>query len=209
VHKLNEEAERAERRALHRLGFALEGMLKKLLEKPKLRTTPSALNAAAAALELLEQLCRDRLEPNLSEPPLRLLVVDDDPIARRAVCGALQLVFGRPESADSGEASLALAGEKAFDLIFMDVMMPGMDGFAACAKIHETTSNRRTPVVFITSRDDQSSRAQAEAAGGCSFIPKPVLSSEIMLIALTFTLRGRLDQARRPKRIERAEAVVC
>jgi len=209
VHKLNEEAERAELRTVYRLGFTLEGMLKKLLEKPALRTTPSALNAAAAALELLEQLCRNGFASNLSEPPLQLLVVDDDPIARRAVCGALQLAFGRPDGADSGEAALALATEKAYDLVFMDVLMPGMDGFTSCSKIHETTPNSQTPVVFVTSHQEPDARARAEAAGGCCFIPKPVLSSEIMLTALTFILRARLEQSQTPKRTEDAAEAVC
>ena len=138
-------------------------MLKKLSERPAL-CSPSTTNATAAALELLEQLCRDGIDPDLAQPPVSLLVVDDDPIARRAVGGALQLVFGRPDAADSGEAAVALAGEKAFDLIFLDVRMPGVDGFTACSLIHETTHNRRTPVVFVTSQDDLKSRAQAEAS---------------------------------------------
>ena len=201
VHGLSLEAERAELRTVYRLGFTLEGMLKKMVEQPRLCTL-STLTAAAAALELLEQLCRSGFDPNLAQPPIRLLVVDDDPVARRAIGGALQLVFGRPDSADSGEAAVALAGEKTFDLVFMDVLMPGMDGFTACAKIHETAPNRRTPVVFVTGHNDMDVRKQADAAGGCGFIPKPVLSSEITLTALTFILRARLDRFKTPQSAE-------
>ena len=98
-----------------------------------------------------------------------------------------------------------MAGEKAFDLIFLDVRMPGVDGFTACSLIHKTTHNRRTPVVFVTSHDDLKSRAQAEAAGGCGFIPKPVLSSEIILTALTFILRERLERFGTPRRAQTPE----
>jgi CheY-like chemotaxis protein len=87
-----------------------------------------------------------------------------------------------------------MAEEKAFDLIFMDVIMPGTDGFQACDKIRETSLNENTPVVFITTRNDEDARRQAEAVGGNGFIPKPVLASEILLTALTFTIRSRLDQ---------------
>jgi CheY-like chemotaxis protein len=105
------------------------------------------------------------------------------------------LVFGRPDSADCGEAALALAAQKPFDLIFLDVLMPGIDGYTTCQRIHETALNRHTQVVFVTSHSDIEARPQAEAVGGCGFIPKPVLASEIMLTALTFVLRARLNQS--------------
>jgi CheY-like chemotaxis protein len=193
IHSLKADAERAELLALSRLSCSLEGMLKKLLESPKL-CTPSTLDTAATAFELLVKLCRARSNPDLTRTPIHLLVVDDDPMARRAIGGALQLVFGKPESADSGEAALALAAEKPFDLIFLDVMMPGIDGFAACPKIHETGPNGQTPVVFVTSSDNQKSRSQAAGAGGCGFIPKPVLPSQITLTAWTFVLGNRLEK---------------
>src|SRR5205085_7291396 len=91
--------------AVLKLCSALEGLIKKLVEQPAL-SSPSTTNAAAAALQLLEELCRDGCDPDLGSPPVSLLVVDDDPIARRAVSGALQLTFGRPENAESGEAAL-------------------------------------------------------------------------------------------------------
>src|SRR6266545_3796316 len=128
-------------------------MLKKLMERPKL-CTPSTLNAAGEALDLLDDLCWTGFNPDLADLPLRLLVVDDDPVALRAVCGSLQLAFGRPESAESGEAALALAAEKTFDLIFLDVLMPGMDGYTTCKELHETALNCDTPVVFVTGHDD-------------------------------------------------------
>ena len=96
------------------------------------------------------------------------------------------MAFGRPDSAESGEA--ALSGGKRFDLIFLDVRMPGMDGFAACSRIHRTRHNRRTPVVFVTSYDDLDSRAKAAASGGWGFIPKQVMASQIKLVALSFIL---------------------
>jgi len=193
VQALNLEAEQAEVRSVSRLSAALEGMVKKLWEHPKL-CTPSTMDAAAAALDLLDDLCWTKSNPDLAGSPVRLLVVDDDPVARRAVCGALQLAFGRPDSADSGEAALAVAAEKTFDLIFLDVLMPGVDGYATCRRIRETGLNPGTPIVFVASHDDTEARSRAADAGGCGFIPKPVLASQITLIALTFVLRARLDQ---------------
>ena len=194
VRSLSLQAEQAERRTVSRLSAALEGMLKKLVEHPKL-CTASTLNTAAGALDLLDDLCWTGFNPDLANPPVRLLVVDDDPVARRAVCGSLQLAFGRPESAESGEAAVAVAAEKAFDLIFLDVLMPGIDGFTTCRKIREAGPNVGTPVVFVTGYDDIHSRTQAAVSGGGGLIPKPVLASQITLTALTFILRARLHQS--------------
>ena len=193
VHQVCSEVQRAELSAAFRLGSALESMLKKLLERPK-SWTPSNVQAAAAALELLLDVCRTGANPDLPQPPVQLLVVDDDPVARRAISGTLQLAFGRPDSAESGEAALRLAREKAFDLIFLDVRMPGMDGFAACSRIHQTQRNHLTPVVFVTRYDDVDSRAKAAASGGCGFVPKQVLASQLKLVALSFILRSRLGR---------------
>jgi CheY-like chemotaxis protein len=193
VHEVCSEAQRAELNAAFRLGSALESMLKKLLEHPK-SWTPSNVQAAAAALDLFLDVCRTGANPDLAHPPVELLVVDDDPVARRAISGTLQLAFGRPDSVASGEAALRLAREKPFDLIFLDVQMPGMDGFDACCRIHQTPLNRLTPVVFVTAFDDSDSRAKAAASGGCGFVPKQVLASQLKLVALSFILRGRLGR---------------
>ncbi|MEY2427799.1 MAG: two-component system, NarL family, sensor histidine kinase BarA, partial [Verrucomicrobiota bacterium] len=190
VHAVSAEAEQAQLHSIFRLSAAMQALLKKLLEFPAL-TTDSTVETTGAALELLEDLCRNRPNPDLANPPLRVLVVDDDPVARRAISGALQLALEKPDTAESGEAALALAAEKSFDMIFLDILMPGMDGFTTCSKIHETSGNSKTPVVFVTGRSDMESRDQAMLSGGSGFIPKPVMPAEIRVTALTFCLRGR------------------
>ena len=195
IHSFAGEAERAGLNTIHKLSSVLEGMLKKLTDNPKL-VTPSTLDAALAALDLLRELsARDGTVPDFADPLPRILVVDDDPLARRAVAGSIQLVFGKPDTAESGEAAITMAADKPFDLIFLDVVMPGIDGFATCKKIHQTIANHQTPVVFVTTSDDAHSREQASLSGGCGFIPKPVLSGQITLMAITFILRARLEEA--------------
>jgi CheY-like chemotaxis protein len=179
-----------------RMTAALQGLLKKLLGEPK-HCTSSTLLTVATAVDALGALCRSGVKPDLAaNPPIRLLVVDDDPVSRRAIAGALQMAFGKPESADSGEAALALATEKPFDAIFMDVQMPGMDGFAACLKIHETVQNQTTPVVFVTGHSDFKARSQSSVSGGSDLIGKPFLTAELTVKALTLALRGRLQKSK-------------
>jgi len=176
------------------MGVALEGLLRKLLEDQK-NYSESAVTTAVAAVDLLRDLCAPGMVTDLAtHPPVEILVVDDDVISRRAIAVALQLVFEKPEAVGSGEAALAVTAEKAFDVIFMDVVMPGMDGFAVCAKIRECKLNHNTPVVFVTGQSDYAARAQMTQSGGSDLMGKPFLASEITVKALTFAMRGRLQK---------------
>jgi CheY-like chemotaxis protein len=178
----------------YQLSVALEGLLRKMLQDSK-HATPPALVTMTAAVVLLNDLCVPGMKADLAiNPPIHMLVVDDDLVARRAMVGALQRVFNKPESAENGEAALALALEKPFDVIFLDVVMPGMDGFEVCSRIRQTSPNRATPVVFVTGQRDFDTHAQMSRNGGNDLMGKPFLTSEINVNALTFALRGRLQQ---------------
>ena len=185
---------------------ALEGLLRKMLQNSR-HSTPSALATVATAVDLLNDLCVPGLKSDLAiNPPIRMLVVDDDLVARRALVGALQTAFKKPDSAENGEKALALALEKPFDVIFLDVLMPGMDGFEVCSRIRNTATNRATPVVFVTGRDDFDARTQMSRKGGNELMGKPFLTSEITVKALAFALRGRLEQLKTQPRLEPAAA---
>jgi CheY-like chemotaxis protein len=174
---------------------ALAGLFQKLQKNPK-NATPTTLGTLSASVDLLGDLCARGISADLgAKPAMSILVVDDDPLTRRAITGALQVAFLRPDNAESGEAALALAAEKSFDVIFMDVQMPGMDGFTACSRIHDTAPNLATPVIFVTSHTDAKSRAQSTLCGGSDFIIKPFSSVEITVLALTYALRARLNRA--------------
>jgi CheY-like chemotaxis protein len=185
------ETERAGLHSATSVGFALENLVKKLLQHPDWNTV-SALNTTAAALGLFEELASNQTDKNLANPALKILVVDDDPISRRALCNALQLMFGRPDLADCGAAAVKMAAEKQYDVIFLDILMPDMDGFATCKKIRGTQANQTTPIVFVTGDNTVKARDQVLGSGGNGFIPKPVLPAEIALAATTFGLTARL-----------------
>lgn len=184
-----------ELRPAFQLCSALQGLLKKLQQKPA-NAGASTLGTAAAAIDVLNDLCSKGVRPDLATTPaVNILVVDDEPLTRRAIVGALQTAFLKPDSAESGEAALALAREKTFDVIFLDVQMPGMDGYQVCTKIHEIGLNRATPVVFVTSHKDFKARAESARSGGSDFVVKPFLFVEITVKALTHALRNRLQQS--------------
>jgi CheY-like chemotaxis protein len=170
----------------------VEALLKRLQRNPKTVTT-STLNTVLNAVRLLEAVGLPGVEEKLaSHPPIRILVVDDEPLARRAVVGALQLVFKQPESATDGTKACRMVKESAFDVIFTDIQMPGLNGFELCAAIRVSSLNGHTPVVFITNNTDAEAQARAAACGGNDFIGKPFLPIEITTKALTFAWEGRL-----------------
>lgn len=182
----------------YRLCAALEGLLRKMLQNPR-HATPSTLDTLASAVVLLTDLCTPALKADLAiHPPIHILVVDDDLVARRSLVGALQTAFKKPESAENGEAALALAQKKPFDVIFLDVVMPRMDGYEVCSKIRQTVPNHATPVVFVTGQSDFDTRARMSRNGGDDLMGKPFLTPEIIVKALTFALRGRLQKQNTP-----------
>src|SRR5439155_26760141 len=145
---------------------------------------------------LISTLSARGIRPDLAQsPPIRVLAVDDDPISRHAVSFALKKALNLPDLAANGEAGLKLALESSYDAIFLDVQMPGMDGFELCSKIRQTELNKTTPIVFITCMSDFNARAKSTLAGGQDLIGKPFLTFEVTLKALTLILRSRVERA--------------
>ena len=82
-------------------------------------------------------------------------------------------------SESSREAAKIIIREK-FDLILLDVVMPEMDGFTLCEKIRSTELNQDTPVIFITTVNDEPSIVKGFTSGGQDFVTKPFKSGELL-----------------------------
>jgi DNA-binding response OmpR family regulator len=176
------------------LAAALEGLVRQLSEKSE-NVTPSTLRTVASAVDLLESLSAPGVRADLmSNPPIKLLAVDDEPLSRHAVTFALKKALNKPDLAENGEAAMALVSNIRYDAVFLDVQMPGMDGFETCTEIRRTELNRSTPVVFVTSQSDFDARAKSTLSGGMELIGKPFLTFEITVKALTLAFRGRLNR---------------
>jgi CheY-like chemotaxis protein len=171
---------------------ALEALLKELHEKPK-HVNPSTLRTVAAAIDFLGVLFERGLMPEGQDtPPPKILVVDDEAISRRALTYALEKAKLKSVSVEDPLLAYKMLTENAFDLIFLDVDMPGMSGFELCAKVRRLPAYKKTPVVFVTSLNDFESRAQSTMSGGNDFIGKPFLFIELAVKALVYLLRARL-----------------
>lgn len=104
----------------------------------------------------------------------RILVVDDDATLRLLTRAALEQAGFTVLEADNGEDAVSLAFEHDPDAILLDVEMPRLDGFAACARIRQHPNCVDTPIVMLTGRDDDESIQQAYDAGATDFVSKPI-----------------------------------
>ncbi len=120
------------------------------------------------------------------------LVVDDESISRRAVVFAL--AKAKVSCVDLSDPIVALEKAKAtkFDLIYLDVDMPVINGFELCSRIRADMQNKTTPVVFITGLSDFESRAKSTLSGGNDLIAKPFMFVELAVKSLTYITKGRL-----------------
>ncbi len=179
-----------------KMGAALEALMKEMVDKPK-TITPSTLRTAAMAIDFFSELSKPGLPPDLADnPPIDILIVDDEMLSRRAIVYALEKAVLKATAVEDGEAALAKAHLSKFDLVFLDINMPGMDGFQLCEKLRQTGKNKTTPIIFVTSTADFQIRAQTTLRGGSDLIAKPFMFIELTVKALTFALRHRIETQR-------------
>ncbi len=111
----------------------------------------------------------------------RVLVVDDIPANVKLLEAKLGAEYFDVVTASSGEQALALIEKELPDIVLLDVMMPGMDGFEVCRRIKANAATAHLPVVMVTALDQVSDRVQGLDAGADDFLTKPV--NDIALFA--------------------------
>ncbi|MDO9708426.1 PleD family two-component system response regulator [Paracraurococcus lichenis] len=104
----------------------------------------------------------------------RILVVDDIPANLRLLEAKLLAEYYEVALASSGPEALAVAARWSPDVILLDVMMPGMDGFEVCRRLKAQDSTAHLPVVMVTALIDQAERVRGLEAGADDFLSKPV-----------------------------------
>ena len=195
VHSLTGNAGIAGCGKVAQMSSALETLLKELYEEPK-SINVSTLRTVAHAVDflsvLISQVAKQNPEPSM---PALVLVVDDEIMSRWTLCSALEMANLRSVCLDDPRIALAVLEQNRFDLIFLDVEMPGKSGFELCAELRTSSLNKTTPVVFVTGLTGFESRARSTLSGGNDFIAKPFLLIELAVKALVYVLRGQIQDA--------------
>jgi diguanylate cyclase (GGDEF)-like protein len=105
---------------------------------------------------------------------MQILIVEDSPTLRAAMKSHVLKIGHQPVFAESGEEALQMVGVKEFDLVIMDVEMPGLDGFETTTLMREALGDRWVPIIFATSHTDDKSVLAGIEAGGDDYLIKPV-----------------------------------
>lgn len=121
------------------------------------------------------------------EPCKNILVVDDSLAVRRQMHIEFQLRNSNLDMAENAELALAHIQKKCYDMIFLDVVMPGMDGYTACKKIKKSALNVNTPVILLTSRSSSFDKIKGALAGCDAYLVKPINHNEFEAVYRKFS----------------------
>jgi len=104
----------------------------------------------------------------------RALVIDDSPTVRKSLILELGCFNIKVDTAESGELGLEMLANMSYDIIFLDVMMPGADGYQVCKTIRRNPQTRLTPVIMLTGKSSPFDKVRGSLAGCSSYLTKPV-----------------------------------
>ncbi|KQS58872.1 two-component system response regulator [Geodermatophilus sp. Leaf369] len=111
-------------------------------------------------------------------PEARLLVVDDEPNIRELLSASLRYAGFEVATAADGQQALAVAAQFRPDLLVLDVMMPGLDGFGVVRRLRQ--NGTQTPVLFLTARDAAEDKVSGLTLGGDDYVTKPFSLDEVL-----------------------------
>lgn len=140
----------------------------------------------------------------------RILVVDDIEANVRLLQAKLEAEYYEVLTASDGPSGLALAAAEQPDIVLLDVMMPGMDGFAVCRRLKEDAETRHIPVVLLTALDGRADRVAGLEAGADDFLTKPI--DDVMLFARVRSLtrlKSVIDELRQREASGRRMGVIA
>lgn len=203
IHFLTVAAGQAQCREIAQMAAVLEALLREVIVIPKY-FSPSVARTIALAIDFLGELFTHANDPEpdraATATPAKGLVVDDDAACNRQAVAALHHAQFEAESLTDPLAALDQLVRKRYDLILLDIEMPGIDGFEFYKRARALPDYRATPVIFFTQYDNCQNRVLSVLSGGADLISKPIFPMELATKAVTFLLQAR-HAARRKQRI--------
>jgi DNA-binding response OmpR family regulator len=140
----------------------------------------------------------------------RVLVVEDEPNIRELVCLHLGLEGYACEGVGDGREALKRTEGERFDLLVLDVMIPGIDGLSLCRAVRNGATNRDVPILMLTARRDESDKVVGLESGADDYLTKPFGVRELVARARALLRRprqaaGNGDEGEQPIRIHGVE----
>jgi len=129
----------------------------------------------------------------MSTESLNTLLVDDEPSFRRALRTSLAASGFTVDEAPNGEEAIAMLAERPFDLVLLDINMPGIGGVETCREVRSLSP--RIGIVMVTVRDTENDMVKALEAGADDYITKPVRFRELVARLRAVVRRLRVEDA--------------
>ncbi len=175
------------------LSSVFEALLLELLEKPS-NIHESSLHTLETTVALLsESLARADQADEQCLSPTSILVVDDDAVSNRALYLALSRYRLSPTFVLDPFVALKKARQTAYDIVLLDINLPGMDGINMCEQMRKIPLHQNTPVIFITSHMEFEPRARSILRTGDDLITKPILPVELTVKVIASSLKRRMN----------------
>ncbi len=130
----------------------------------------------------------------------RVLIVDDEPLIRQSLGGVLEDEGYQAFAVDSGEACLEELGRRSYDLVLLDVWLPGLDGLETLARIQEMPPEDRPAVVMISGHGSIETAVRATKLGAFDFLEKPLTIEKVSVVAKNALQQLRLERKLRELR---------
>jgi len=122
-------------------------------------------------------------KPSAAEKPtLYALVIDDSAAIRKQLELELRVSKVAVGFAESGEQALEKVKQRQFDLIFLDIMMPGIDGYETCQLIRANAEYKKTPIIMLSGKTSPLDEVQGIIAGATTYLTKPVKSADFQKV---------------------------
>lgn len=173
-----------------KLLHALEALLNEIRVEPR-KLTPSVFRTVRQSIDILSNVLRPDPDSLIAVPkPPLILIVDDEPVARELLFAGIEEAQMSAISFNDPNLALQLCEQNAFDIVLLDIDMPGMNGFELCERIHNTAMNMQTPIVFVSAQDDPATRERFQESGAADFIGKPIMLNELATKVLLHLARS-------------------
>ena len=137
---------------------------------------------------------------DIAAPPSTILAVDDSPTNLQVLVRTLSGSGHRILAARDGATALDIARKARPDLILLDVMMPGLDGFEVCRRIKASPDTRDTVVIFLSARGEVTDKVSGLELGAIDYITKPIQAEEVLARVSVHLSRLHLERALRQSR---------
>ena len=122
--------------------------------------------------------------PGIEDCRYRALVVDDSLAMRESLKQELSLLPMAVgiDFAHDGEQALALAAQRSYDLVFLDIVMPGIDGYEVCKRMRTYAGFRKTPIVMLSGKNSPLDEVKGIIAGASTYLTKPMAHEEFQKV---------------------------